>query len=159
ESPLFAANAANAVADEYVDYSFETKHSATTKAKDFLEDELAKQQQKLERSEQELVKYGREHGILLPSESNNATLQKLAELNTEVTKVDAQLLANPYPAIKNATAETFPDTLKTNVMRDLEGRRSSLEQKLATVTAQFGPKWPALVTLNQELDEVRKQLT
>src|ERR1700737_1829000 len=37
-------------------------------------------------------------------------------------------------------------------------RRSEFERKLATATAQFGPKWPEVLTLNQELSDVRQQL-
>ena len=39
--PGYAAAAINALADEYVDYSFETKHDATTRARDLLGKELA----------------------------------------------------------------------------------------------------------------------
>ena len=42
--------------------------------------------------------------------------------------------------------------------RELDSRRADLEQKLATATMKFGPKWPEVTTLTQQLDEVRSQL-
>src|SRR5207249_10710976 len=44
-------------------------------------------------------------------------------------------------------------------MRGLETRQSELEQKLATATLKFGPKWPEVLALNRELADVRQQLT
>ena len=158
EDPVFAAKAINTLADEYVNYGFETKREATATARDFLEKELVKQQQKLEQSEQQLVNYGRAHNILLPSEGNNVIMQKLTDLNQEMTKVETEVLSNQYQALKDTNLENFPEKLKTSVMRDLDSRRSALEQKLATTTRQFGPRWPEVLTLNQDLSEVRQQL-
>jgi succinoglycan biosynthesis transport protein ExoP len=158
EDPAFAAKAVNTLADEYAIYSFEVKRDATTRARDFLDKELFKQQQKLEQSEQALVKYGREHKILLPTEANNVIMQKLTDLNQEMTKVETEVLSSQYEALKDTTLESFPEKLKTSVMRDLDSRRSGLEGKLATTTAQFGPKWPEVLLLNRELSDVREQL-
>ena len=77
------------------------------------------------------MKYSREHGILLPSENDNVIMQKVTELNQEMTKVETDVLSNQYHALKDTTLESFPEKLKTNVMRDLDSRRSALEQKLA----------------------------
>jgi len=156
--PVFAAKAVNTLADEYVNYGFETKREATTNARDFLDKELTKQQKKLEQSEQQLVTYGRMHNILLPTEGNNVIMQKLTDLNQEMTKVETEVLANQYEALKDTTLGSFPERLKTSVMRELDSRRSTLEQKLANLTQQFGPRWPEVLTLNQELSEVRQQL-
>ncbi len=140
--PVYAAKAINTLADEYVNYGFQTKRDSSTTARDFLEKELAKLQLKLEQSERQLVAYAREHNILLSAEGNNVITQKLTDLNREMTRVEAEVLSNQYQTLKGTTLENFPEKLKTNVMKELDSRRSALEQKLATATAQFGPKWP-----------------
>ena len=43
-------------------------------------------------------------------------------------------------------------------MKELDSRRSALEQKVATATAQFGPRWPEVQALRRELEDVRQQL-
>ena len=158
ENPAFAATAVNALADVYVDYGVEMKQESTTKARDFLQSELSKLKQKLEQSEQRLVSYGRAHGILLPTEDKNVIMERLSDLNRELTKVEAEVLSNEYVGLKNATPEDFPDKLKTPVMNSLDARRSELEQKLATTTQQFGAKWPEVTKLTRELAEVRQQI-
>ena len=89
DDPQFAARAVNVLADEYIRYGFESKRDATGVARDFLQEELTKLQQKLQQSEQRLVDYGRGHNILLPSRDNNVIMRKLTELNDEMTKVEA----------------------------------------------------------------------
>jgi capsular exopolysaccharide synthesis family protein len=158
EDPVFAATAINTLADEYVTYGFDSKRESTTLAQNYVEAELEKAETRLHESEQRLVSYGRAHNILLPTEDNNVIKQKLIDLNTELTKVDAELLANPYEALKETTVEDFPERFKTGVMIALDSRRSDLEQRLASATQQFGPKWPDVEKLGKELAEVRRQL-
>jgi capsular exopolysaccharide synthesis family protein len=157
DDPAFAAKAVNALADEYIRYGFESKREGTSQARDFLNEELNKQRAKLEQSQQRLVDYARAHNIV-ESGDNNVVRRKVAELNSEITTVEGEVLANQYEALQDTPIESFPEKLKTAVMRDLDTRRSDLEQKLATATAKFGPKWPEVLTLNQQLDEVRAQL-
>lgn len=157
EDPEFAAKAVNTLADEYVNYGFESKTDATERARDFLQKELAGVEEKLQRSEQRLVDYSRAHN-LLPTQDVNIVGRKVAELSDEVTKVEAEVLANQYQGLQNTPIESFPEKLKTDVMRSLDSRRSDLEQKLATATLRFGPKWPEVLSLNQQLQDVRTQL-
>ncbi|HVH29893.1 MAG TPA: Wzz/FepE/Etk N-terminal domain-containing protein, partial [Vicinamibacterales bacterium] len=52
EDPMFAAQAVNTLADEYVNYSVEVRQVEAAKARDFLEEELLKLRKKLEQSEE-----------------------------------------------------------------------------------------------------------
>lgn len=158
EDPAFAAQAINTLADEYVNYGFDSRRETTTRARNYVEAELEKAEARLHGSEQRLVDYGRAHNILLPTADNNVINQKLVDLNTELTKVDTEILANQYRALGSTTVENFPESLKSPVMIALDARRSDLEQKLARANLLYGPKWPELDTTTKELDEVRKQL-
>lgn len=159
DDPQFAAQAVNTLAEEYVKFGLKSKRASIGQARDFLQEELTKLQQKLQQSEQRLVNYGRAHSIL-PSEdsTSSAVVRKVTELNDEVTKVEAEVMANQYESLRDTPIESFPDQLKTPVMRELDGKRSDLEQKLATATLRFGPRWPEVLSLTQQLEQVRSQL-
>jgi capsular exopolysaccharide synthesis family protein len=158
DDPEFAARAVNGLADEYITFGFETKRDASAVAQTFLQEELTKVQQTLQRSEQRLVDYGRQHNILLPSRDNNVVMRKLTELNDEMTRVEAQVRTMQYDTLQHTPLENFPEKLRTPVTRELDSRRSDLEQKLATATMKFGAQWPEVVTLTQQLEQVRGQL-
>jgi succinoglycan biosynthesis transport protein ExoP len=156
EEPQLAAQAVNALAAEYVDYSFDSKREATDKAREFLEKELLAMKPRLERSEAQLVKYAREHGML--DEKNNVVLQKVGDLNQEMTKVETQVLSNQYEVVQGGRSGEFPESLKTTAMKDLEHRRLSLEQSRADLAVGFGPKWPEVIALDEQIADVKRQL-
>jgi capsular exopolysaccharide synthesis family protein len=158
DNPDFAAQAVNALADEYTDFGLEMKRESSLKARDFLQSELSRLEEKMQQAEQRMVDYGRTHHILEPTPDNNVITRKFAELNDEMTKVEGELMANRYKELENTPIESFPDQMKTPIMRDLDARRSDFEQKLAALTLKFGPRWPEVVALNQQLSEVKTQL-
>ncbi len=158
EDPKFAAAVVNVLAAEYIEYNFSSKYESVTQARDFLEGEIQELKINLERSEEELGEYSREHGILNMAAGENLVVQKLVELNRQLTQLEGQLLANRYENIKDMTVENLPAEMKTKKMVDLEGRISALDLQLASLTSQFGPKWPAVKKLEDELSAAREQL-
>src|SRR5205085_1499952 len=104
EDPEFAAKAVNVLADEYMNFGLETKRESIRQARDFLQEELTKLQQKLQQSEQRLVDYSRAHNML-PSQDSNVIVRKVTELSDQVTKVEAEVMANPYESLQNTPIE------------------------------------------------------
>ena len=43
-------------------------------------------------------------------------------------------------------------------MKDLEHRRLSLEQSRADMALGFGPKWPEVIALDEQIADVKRQL-
>ena len=158
EDPKFAAAVVNTLAEEYMEYNFLSKYESVTKARDFLQEEIQELKMELERSEEELAQYSREHGILNMAEGENLIIQKLNDVYRQVTQVEGQLIANRYKNIENVSVEDFPENLKTNKMRNLEGRISDLDLQLASLASQFGPKWPEVKKLKVELSAAQEQL-
>ncbi len=158
ENPKFAALVVNTLAEEYMDYNFQSKYEAAMKARDFLQDEIQELKMELERSEEELTQYAREHGILNMAQGENLIVRKLADLSQQMTQLEGQLIANRYENIRSASFEDFPEDMKTPKMRNLEARISNLDLQLARLASQFGPKWPEVVKLRDELSAAQEQL-
>ena len=97
--PVYAAKAINTLADEYVNYGFQTKRDSSTTARDFLEKELAKLRLKLEQSERQLVAYAREHSILLSAEGNNVIT---AEAGRPEPRADESRSGGPVEPVSDA---------------------------------------------------------
>jgi capsular exopolysaccharide synthesis family protein len=155
--PTFAATAVNALADEYVAYRIALKRDANANARDFLERELLSLGDKLKQGEERLVSYGREHGIPLAEQDSNITVQKAQDLHAEMTKIESELLSSHYRAIQHSTPESFPESLKSQGMKDLDRRLQGLQQKLATLTVQFGPRWPEVIATREEIAATEEQ--
>jgi len=158
EDPTFSADAANLVAEEYIRYNFESRYNATLEARNFLQRELFEVKKKLEKSEEELARYSESHDLHTVSEEDNAVVQKLFALNQELTEVEQRLRANRYDDIRNSTSATFPDSLKRETVKQLEMRLSDARQKLAALSVEFGPNWPEVKQLRQDIANLERDL-
>ncbi|MDA2923072.1 polysaccharide biosynthesis tyrosine autokinase [Acidobacteria bacterium AH-259-L09] len=159
-NPRFAAKVVNVLAEEFIEQNFESRYEATTRATDFLQQQLEQLKIKVEKSEEHLISYARGHGILDVDERQNIVLQKLAALSEEVTNVQADLFAKTarHETLKDATPEHFLQSLKNELIGRLENRLFELEQDLASLSVRFGPDWPDVVKVNNEIWEVKEQL-
>lgn len=158
--PEFAALVVNTLAEEYIELNFESKFEATTKATDFLEKQLRESKIQIEKAEENLLLYARKSEYIDFSNQNDITLQKLGTLTEELNRVETELISlrDSYESVKEAAPENFPYSLRNETTASLERIRFGLEQRLARVTAQFGPNWPEVVQVRQELKQVALQL-
>jgi len=158
--PEFAEEAINTLVEEFIEQNFENKYNATIRAADFLEKQLEQLKITVEHSEEDLIRYARQHGILNIDERGNVVLQKLADLNQEMTRVQADLISKTarYQVVKDATVENFLQSLKNDLIIDLEKRFLELKQNLASLSARFGPDWPDVQNTGRKIQEVREQL-
>ncbi len=158
EDPQFSSDAANLVAAEYIRYNFESRYNATLEARDFLQRELLEVKKKLEKSEEELARYSGAHNLHTVSEEDNAIVQKLFALNQERTEVERRLRTNRYSDIRNSTSATFPDSLKRETVKQLEMRLSDARQKFAALSVEFGPNWPGVKQLREDIANLERDL-
>ena len=92
--PMFAARAANAIADAYVAQSLSFRAVASQESNTFLSLQLADQKQKLTASEQALRAYADAHGVVSPAEAaNNIAARDLADVSAELTRARSDRLA------------------------------------------------------------------
>jgi capsular exopolysaccharide synthesis family protein len=158
--PGFSGRVVNTLGEEFVRYNFETRYESTSRATDFLQERLRELKIKVEKSEEDLIEYAREKGILNVNERENVVLQMLTRLNEEMATVRAELIAETahYVAVQNAPEGAFPQVLENPVISDLEERRSQVKQQLASLSTQFLPGWPEVVKLQEQLEEIEREL-
>jgi succinoglycan biosynthesis transport protein ExoP len=159
--PALAQEIVNSLAQEYIELNFETRYKAAMMATEFLNKELEQLKIRVEKSDETLLSYAREHGIVgEASEKENIVLQKLASLNEELTKVQADLItkAVQFEASRTATVPNFPENLKTTSITDIETRLSRSNQELASLLARYGQDWPEVAQKQREIFELDDQL-
>lgn len=158
--PELSQKVVNTLADEFIQYNFETKYESTARATDFLQKQLRDLKVRVEKSEEDLIGYARTKNILNVNERENTVLQMLGRLNEEMATAKAQLIAETarFEALKGVTIDSLPHSLKTQTILELEDRLSELEQTQARLETQFLPGWPEIVKVREEIEEVEQQL-
>jgi exopolysaccharide transport family protein len=167
--PQLAASAVNTLAATYVEQNFKTKFESTMQASDWLSKQLVDLQMKVETSQEKLVRYQKEHEILGADEKNNIITEKLDALNKEMTMAESdrmqkeavyrQTLSDDPVAVAAAIISSSPTGGSGSILLDkLREQEVSLRIQVAELSTQFGPSYPKVQQLNNQLKEIDLQL-
>ncbi|MFZ1917436.1 MAG: polysaccharide biosynthesis tyrosine autokinase [Terriglobales bacterium] len=164
--PQLAASIVNTLAATYVEQNFKTKFESTMQASDWLSKQLVDLQMKVETSQEKLVRYQKEHEILGNDEKQNITTEKLDEINKELTSAESDRMQKE--AIYRQTQSTDPDAIAaaivtgnpggSGLLDSLRAQQAALRIQAADLSTQFGPSYPKVAQLNNQLKEIDHQL-
>jgi succinoglycan biosynthesis transport protein ExoP len=130
--PKLAADVANAMGDEYVNYNLEVKLNATRQAGDWLRKQVGEMQAKVKESEQAFERY---------KES-----------------VSSQVTAEIASGIPRNEMESRPEVVNSPFIQDLRAKEIDLTTQIAEASKKFGPKHPKMIRLRSELRSLRTKL-
>src|SRR5262249_38591122 len=103
--PVFAANAANAVAKSYIQQSMDFRTTTSKAAADFLGDRLGEQRKAVEKSEAALQAFREKNGaVSVADNSSNIVMARLTDLNAALTKAKTERINREalYNQLKSA---------------------------------------------------------
>ncbi len=92
KDPQLAADAANAIAQAYLEHTFEIRVRSSAALESFMERQLEELKAKMERSSQALGAFERELNVINPEEKTNILSARLLQLNTEYAASPASKL-------------------------------------------------------------------
>lgn len=154
------AKLVNTLIDTYIEQNFKTRLDAITRTSAWLGQQLSELQMKVEESQEKLVRYQREHGILGIDDKQNIITSKLDELNKELTAAQADRIQKE--ALQRLARSGDPD-LVSNLEPDspltkLRSQAADLHRQLAQASVRFDSQYPLVVELNQQLAAVQEDI-
>lgn len=163
--PQFAAQAANALARNYIEQSLEFRFLATKEASDFLSARTAEQRKALEQSEHALQQYREATGAMAIEDRQNIVIQRLTELNAAVTRartdrIEKQSIYEQLHNIQNdrMAVDTFPAILNNSFIQQLKGESNDLQRQKAQLGEKLGARHPDMVKLQSAIDSTETRL-
>ena len=166
-----AATIVNTLVNTYIEQNFKTKFESTMQASDWLSKQLVDLQMKVETSQEKLVRYQKEHSILGIDEKQNIITQKLDELNKELTAAESERMQKESlyrltqggdpDVIASATASSGGEGNSSNgsgLLDKLRSQQADLKIQVAELSTQFGPSYPKVAQLNNQLKEIDLQI-
>ena len=168
--PQTAANVVNALMQTYIEDNRKQRFESTMAASDWLQKQLVDLQMKVETSQEKLVRYQREHEILGMDEKQNITTAKLDELNKALTAAESErmdkesfyrLVESGDPDAIAASAgglEGGGSQTASALLDTLLAKQADLKIQTADLNTQFGPSYPKLAQLNNQLKEIDSQI-
>jgi len=162
--PKFAADAVNALVDEYVSQNLDVKLQSTQNMLEWLGRELAEQQRKVEESERALAEYRDRQNAMSLDDKNNIVLARLTALNDALLKAKTARIEKDavYSQVKLVTdltaADSIPVIAQNPQIQTLKLRLADLQRQKAQLGERYGDRHPEMVKVNASLADAQRQL-
>jgi uncharacterized protein involved in exopolysaccharide biosynthesis/Mrp family chromosome partitioning ATPase len=169
--PKLAADAANAIANAYIDMQRAAKRDTTADATKWLESEIADLRTKVKDAEAKVETYRSQQGLFqsdVPGGGQTAVTlpeQQLSDLNAELTKVkaaraDAEAKAAQIRAgITTGSVPNLTDVLNSQLIQRLSEQVVALKAQMAQLSATFLPGHPRMQELAAQIKDLDRQIS
>ncbi len=158
--PVLASRVVNTLASNYIDQNLEVKWEATQRASEWLSQQLVGLKAKLEKSEEDLQRYAKEHSILFIDEKQSMSAQKLKQLEEEYTRAEAERIQKEsvYNQVKGGDLSSVPGVLENRIYQELTVKLAELRREYSELSATFTPEYPKVKRLKNQIDELERSL-
>jgi capsular exopolysaccharide synthesis family protein len=171
--PKMAARVVNQLISDFIEYNFQVRYDATTKATDWLGGQLVELKSQAEQSQQRAAELQRESGIFGQDEHNNIVLTRLEQLNNQLTSAEADRVVkeNVYKLSRSGNPELIAGMLGTqpersmpeaanpaSLINNLREQEAALKAEYADASAKYGPAYPRLIQIKEKLNSVRSSI-
>jgi succinoglycan biosynthesis transport protein ExoP len=158
--PKLAADFANTLVSEFIEQSQEMRWKSTQRTAEWLTNHLDEMKAKLERSEAQLQDYARTSGLLFTSEKENLAESRLKELQDELSKAQADRIANQakFEEAKSKPADSLPEMLDDPTMREYRQRLTELQRQYVELTATLTPAHYKAQRVHAQLTELQSTM-
>jgi succinoglycan biosynthesis transport protein ExoP len=167
-----AATVVNTLMTTYTENNFKSRFDSTMQASDWLSKQLVDLQMKVETSQEKLVHYQKEHEILGIDEKQNITTSKLDELNKALTAAESERMdrESVYRLVQAGDTDTITSAANaldsagastqsvSSLLDTLRSKQADLKIQAAELNTQFGPAYPKLAQINNQLKEIDIQV-
>ncbi len=159
-SASLAADIVNAVAEEFVTFSIETRYEATRQTSEFLDEQTASLREELKRKEEELQKYGQEKKLLYLNDKESTVVNKFSEVNSAFTEaqIDRFKKEAVYRELKSLDVDTLPESVSNETIQTLKSTYAQVKSEYEEKSSFYRPDYPEMIKLKARLESTRNAL-
>jgi polysaccharide biosynthesis transport protein len=153
--PQLAARTVNAHIATYVEQNYRSKYESTSRASDWLADQLKDFKIKVQRSEDARIAYERQNQIWALDDRQNMTTQRLSDINRQFTDAQNERMKKEslYEFAKAGNLDAVPQVQSNAALTDFLKKRSATSEAYADALAQYGPNFPKVQRLKAQLKD------
>lgn len=161
KNPTLAADVVNRLTASFLQHNFETRYEATMQASGWLHDRLALMKKDVEDAGAQLAVYQRGANIIGTDETDNLAVSQLSDMGKQLTDAEADRILKEakYRLAMTGNPELIGTIVPDSVLPTLRSQEAQLDTQLAQAKAEYGARYPKVVQLQSQLDEVHRALT
>lgn len=155
--PAFAAAAANAFAQAYMDVSVELRVEPARQSASWLDQQTKALRATLESAQTRLSRFQQDNGIVITDERMDQETQRLNVLLAQLAQAQAEQVDFAMRQ-RNTGSELSPEVQLSPSVQSLKGQLAMAEAKMSEISAIVGPNHPQRQSLDAQLRALRQQL-
>jgi len=156
-SPAFAAAAANAFAQAYIDVNLELKVEPARQYASWFEEQTKALRDNLEKAQGKLSAYRQESGIVATDERVDYETTRLNDLSAQLTLVQGQT-ADSASKRDSGGSDTLVEVMQSPLINNLKADIARLEAKLQDSNVNLGKNHPQTLRTESELASLKSKL-
>lgn len=177
--PQLVTKIANSIVQTYIEQNWERRYNVAKDALNWLNKQIKDVKISLEESEQALQKYKKANDLIavdmgesvksstMGGERQNVVLQKLMDLNSELTnaKIDSlrlELLHNKFKEFKDThddeLIQSIPAVTQNTLIQALKTKYVDTEREYFLKSQRYGVKHPEMIKLSVELNTTKDNI-
>jgi succinoglycan biosynthesis transport protein ExoP len=151
---------AEAHAKGFIQMSQESRFELTNEAREFLDVKNEELKKKLEQSEDALNRYRQEHGVVSMDKGENIVVERLVEVNRQLTGARAQRLEaeSLFRVVENKSTQYLAQVLSQGLIPAHRSNLLALENEKVKLSTVFKPDHPRIIELSQQITEAKRAL-
>lgn len=158
--PRLAADVANAIANSYIEHTYNIRYRSTIGLSSFMEKQLEELKANMERSSAALLQFERELNVINPEEKTGILSSRLLQLNTEYTNAQAERVRREaaYNSVRGGSLEAAQVSSQGESLRRIADRLQEASEKFAQVKAHYGANHPEYRRAAAQVAQLQSQL-
>ncbi len=156
--PAFAAAVANGFAQAYIDVSIELKVDPARQYARWFSDQGKVLRDGVEKAQSKLYAYQREKGLVSRDEKLDAETARLAELSSQLVKVQEETNDARSKQRSGSAADRLPEVTRDSVVSGLRSEIGKQEAKLQETGLNLGVNHPQYLRMQSELAALQQKL-
>ncbi len=157
DDPDFAAAAANAFAQSYIDVNVDLRVTPARQNATFFAEQAKAARDKLEAAQLALTRYQQKNGMTANDERLDFEIAKLNETSSQLTEVQGQT-TDSQSKRRSGKADTVAEVMQSSLINDLKADIARLEAKLTEGNVNLGKNHPQTLRSEAELATLKTQL-
>ena len=156
--PRFAAAVANAFAQAYIDVNLELKVEPARQYATWFVGQAKLARDELEKAQDALTNYTQKTGIIAADERLDYENNKLNELSTQLTVIQAQTADSASKRKSTANPDTLAEVMQSPLINQLKADIARLDAKLQESNVNLGKNHPQTQRTEEELATLKAKL-
>jgi len=141
--PKFAADVLNALIRAYIERAFVSRHEGAAMVGNWLSGQMADLQKETESAQHKLADFQKLHGILGADEENNIIVDRLKQVNQQLTDAEADRIVKEAHYRIAATGDPeLMVSIAPASLQNLRMQQADLRLQLAQLRSKYGAGYP-----------------